>query len=342
MNLPLISVIVPFYKAEKTILNCLESVAAQTYPSIELVILNDGSKGILSESDHFSCAEDEIYGIIEKFSKKHASRKEFCVRYIEHEKNEGTFQARRTALENSSGAYCCFLDADDALTEQSLSLLYEAAMSCDADIVHGKAEIIHDENLPENRRLSVLKKIELIHEGVLEGERIADDFLCNRGHSFFLCGKLFRSEALKSAYALLPNFYCTTGEDFLLYYFICMNAKRYVGINEKVYRYDIDTGITSETLISSLDRWKRVCSVASAFTVLYSVFKESPPEDRHRAAVQKVCISYLANNIKQLRACVVPELYDKAYSTLCEYWGSSFVKRVESMLADYKGESVDT
>jgi hypothetical protein len=41
---------------------------------------------------------------------------------------------------------------------------------------------------------------------------------------------------------------------------------------------------------------------------------------------------YLGNNIKQMRVTVIPELQQQAHELLCEYWGESFVKRVEEKL----------
>jgi len=114
---PLISILIPFYSAEKYLLRCLESTASQTYLNIEVVLVNDCSTG---KSDDGRTA----FQIVKTFKKKYAKRKGFSVRYYEHKKNEGAFEARRTCFDQSSGEYCCFLDSDDMLLPDSLAVLY--------------------------------------------------------------------------------------------------------------------------------------------------------------------------------------------------------------------------
>ena len=89
----LISIIVPAYKAEKYLEECLESLFSQTYPNIEVVI-------VIEKSDF------EAKRIITKFPKKK-------ILVIEEEKNLGPAHTRNMGIKSSNGTFISFCDADD-------------------------------------------------------------------------------------------------------------------------------------------------------------------------------------------------------------------------------------
>lgn len=91
----LVSVITPVYNAEKVIAKTLESVFAQTYESIEIVLVDDQSK-------------DNSAAIIKKIQETHPE-----IVYYLQPKNMGAGHARNKALELAKGQYVAFLDADD-------------------------------------------------------------------------------------------------------------------------------------------------------------------------------------------------------------------------------------
>lgn len=92
---PLISVIIPTFNAERTILSALASVRAQTYEALEILIVDDGST-------------DGTIGLVERLAAE-----EPRLRVIRHERNQGPAAARNTGLAAAAGRYTAFLDADD-------------------------------------------------------------------------------------------------------------------------------------------------------------------------------------------------------------------------------------
>ena len=120
-------------------------------------------------------------------------------------------------------------------------------------------------------------------------------------------------------------------EDTIQYFFIAFEAKKYVSIDETVYNYSINTGISTGTYINSLSQWEHLCSSASVFTALFDEISRLPkdsflPEEMY--AVKKECRGMLRKNIQQMDF-VTPELKKEARNILCEYWGHSFVQEVE-------------
>ncbi|MFC4025018.1 glycosyltransferase family 2 protein [Oceanobacillus longus] len=99
---PLISVITPSYNAEKFIGNTIESVLNQTYPTWEMVIVDDRST-------------DNTPSIVKEYMKR-----DNRIKLIILEENSGSAVARNTAMENAKGQYIAFLDSDDLWLPEKL------------------------------------------------------------------------------------------------------------------------------------------------------------------------------------------------------------------------------
>ena len=94
MRRTLVSIIVPVYKAEKYIHRCIDSLLAQTYKNIEVVLVDDGSTDLSRKiADEYAKKEDRIKVI--------------------HQENEGASAARNPGLEIAQGEYIAFLDSED-------------------------------------------------------------------------------------------------------------------------------------------------------------------------------------------------------------------------------------
>lgn len=99
----LVSVIIPAYNAEETIIECLESVLQQTYKNIEIIVVDDGSV-------------DNTYSIIKKY---------LCIHKIQNIKifqitNSGPSNARNYGIVHAKGKYIAFLDSDDKWTHDKI------------------------------------------------------------------------------------------------------------------------------------------------------------------------------------------------------------------------------
>ncbi|HQW39555.1 MAG: glycosyltransferase [Flavobacteriales bacterium] len=116
MDIPLISVIIPAYNAERWIAEAVRSVQAQTEQSWELILVNDGSTD--DTSTIARGIDDPRIKVIDK-------------------SNAGVSAARNTGLDNASGTYIAFLDADDAmLSPDSLRVKMNAIRAAKVDWVY--------------------------------------------------------------------------------------------------------------------------------------------------------------------------------------------------------------
>lgn len=104
----MISVIIPVYNCQKYLDRCIKSVQKQTYSDWELVLVDDGSS-------------DNSLEIIKGYSKQDER-----IKYYHKEKSEGAGPARNKGIEESSGEYVMFIDADDYMADNMLEKLFSA------------------------------------------------------------------------------------------------------------------------------------------------------------------------------------------------------------------------
>lgn len=112
---PLISVIVPVYNVEKYVRRAVESLIRQTYPCMEIILVDDGSP----DASGRIC--DELAGVYEN------------VRVI-HQENKGVSAARNAGLDVMRGEYFGFVDPDDFVEPDMYEFLYRALKAGGADI----------------------------------------------------------------------------------------------------------------------------------------------------------------------------------------------------------------
>ncbi|MFH8697249.1 bifunctional glycosyltransferase/CDP-glycerol:glycerophosphate glycerophosphotransferase [Streptomyces chartreusis] len=100
--MPRFSVIVPVYKVQAYLHECLESVLTQSYPDLELIAVDD-------------CSPDACGAIIDEFAARDPR-----VRPVHLDRNRGLGAARNAGRAEATGDYLIFLDSDDSLTPDSL------------------------------------------------------------------------------------------------------------------------------------------------------------------------------------------------------------------------------
>ncbi len=100
-SIPIISVIIPVYNAEKTIRECVDSILSQNYSNFELILVDDGSI-------------DESANICDNYAEKDNRIRVF------HKQNGGVSSARNLGLEKARGEWIAFVDADDYITDSYL------------------------------------------------------------------------------------------------------------------------------------------------------------------------------------------------------------------------------
>lgn len=107
---PLISIIVPIYKVEKYLKRCIESIIAQTYQNIEIILVDDGSP-------------DNCGKICDLYKKKDKRIK------VIHKKNGGLSDARNSGIRIAKGEYIGFVDSDDFIKADMYENMLNAVLN---------------------------------------------------------------------------------------------------------------------------------------------------------------------------------------------------------------------
>lgn len=120
-----ISIVIPIYNVASYIVNCLDSVEKQTYKDLEIILVDD-------------CGADESMTIVEKYLKHHHFPN---LKIVRHTHNRGLSAARNTGLKVATGDYVYFLDSDDTLDKNGISVLASPLKEEFYDFVIGNYEI---------------------------------------------------------------------------------------------------------------------------------------------------------------------------------------------------------
>lgn len=155
---PLISVIVPVYNVEKYLRACVDSIIAQTYDNLEIILVDDGSP-------------DNCPAICDEYAEKEQRVK------VVHKNNVGVSAARNDGLLYSTGKYIMFIDSDDTVSSNWIEGLYESIQTNDF-VIAGVTYVKNGEKnpcVPDDRNLVKLIKNSLFG---------------------YMCNKLYKRESL--------------------------------------------------------------------------------------------------------------------------------------------------
>lgn len=126
-SLPSVTISIALYNAKDYIVNCLESVAAQTYlGTIECIIVDD-------------CGTDGSVSLVESFINSYNGQIRFKI--VHHSKNLGLSEARNTGIKEANGDYIYFLDDDDTIIPECIEMMIGSLLKHpDSQIVFAGAE----------------------------------------------------------------------------------------------------------------------------------------------------------------------------------------------------------
>ena len=114
-NKEVVSIVIPIYNVEAYLKQCLETIVNQTYPNLEIILVNDGSP-------------DKSEEICKEFFKRDSR-----IRYV-RQVNGGLSAARNTGIDLATGDYITFVDPDDWVTEDYVETLYTQLKKYEADV----------------------------------------------------------------------------------------------------------------------------------------------------------------------------------------------------------------
>lgn len=210
----LISVIVPIYNTGEYLPECLDSILNQSYPHLEVLLINDGSTDDSGKIADLYAAQDNRVKVF-------------------HKPNGGVSSARNLGIDQATGDYIAFVDSDDAIRENYFESLLGYAQEYDADICFCIAQTLGE---------PVQSQSKVEHHSLSGDEAVrhllkADLFGC--GINKMYKSKLFGSDRFSKSIAV--------NEDLLLNYTLFCRANRVLVFRERLYLYREREGSASRS-----------------------------------------------------------------------------------------------
>ncbi len=213
-----ISVVIPAYNIAQWLPRCLDSVLAQTYQNLEVIVVNDGSA-------------DDTRRVLDAYARQNPRVKAI------HKENGGVTSARLRGVAEAEGDWIGFIDGDDEIAPDMYARLLGNAHAYDADISHcghrvcfpdGRVEFVHNTGILrcQNRKRGL--------QDLLDGGEIESS----------LCTKLFRRELFEGLSEWMDPA-IKNNEDLLMNYYLFQQAKSAVYEDVCPYHYLLRHGSAS-------------------------------------------------------------------------------------------------
>ena len=225
-----ISVIVPIYRVEDYLEQCIESILSQTYTNLEIILIDDGSDDCCPQiCDSYARRDNRIVVI--------------------HKKNGGQDEARKVGMKVATGEYIGYVDGDDWIDPEMFEVLMQYAIKEDVEIVESGVIDSWEDGRREER-------VSFLEEGRYKGERfdkLLAPFLIYSGKFFrygvmpYLVTKLFKKSAIEK-YQMLEEPTDNLVDDVMCVY-PCIIANRSIYVTHKCfYHYRVRENSTKRTV----------------------------------------------------------------------------------------------
>ncbi len=234
-----VSVIIPAYNAEKYIGQTLESVLAQDYDELEILVIDD-------------CSKDGTLELVKKYSERYPQ-----IKIIELALNSGVAVARNTAIERATGRYIAFMDSDDLWESNKISSQIKLMRDNDATMAFTAIDMIDDDgNCVKGKRKikTVVDYKILLHNTVIPTSSVVID----REKS----GD-FRMPLLRS------------GQDYATWLMLLRNGVKAYGIDEALVHYRVGHKSLSSNKLKSIKQvytiqtqQEKICKISAAYNTL--------------------------------------------------------------------------
>lgn len=252
----MISVIVPVYKVEQYLPRCIDSILAQTYKNLEIILVDDGSP-------------DNCPQICDEYAKRDKRIK------VIHKENGGLSDARNAGIEVATGEYIGFVDSDDFIEKEMYEEMVVKIEKMNAEIALCKINFVYD-----NGEKEYLDEVDLVN-GCDGGELVQlflkndcvhkDEKIIMHGLTWSVCRCLFSRKLIERKRFIKHMI----SEDFFFNIEVFSEAKGFAIVDKGFYNYYQRTGSTTKVF----DKKKIERRIDFAKMALKTILKEVNDED---------------------------------------------------------------
>lgn len=220
---PLVSVIIPIYRVESYLKQCLDSLCKQSLTDIEIILVDDASP-------------DKCGNICDKYATENSHFK-----VIHHLENKGLSAARNSGIRKASGEYLMFVDGDDWVHPDFCKVAYEYANEHQADIIMFNYKKIAT---PDNSEHDTPNVFMSFQEGYQSPHEAMDMILKDGGNAAW--NKIYRKHLFNNISYPEGFLYEDTGTTYKLVH----KASRFFFLDQVLYYQRIRPGSITNTPIS--------------------------------------------------------------------------------------------
>ncbi|MCL1665346.1 glycosyltransferase [Elizabethkingia ursingii] len=208
---PLVSIIVPVYNAESTLYIALDSIISQSYQHLEVILIDD-------------CSQDNTLDVIDRYTVRLSNQTDIIIKVISHEHNKGVAGARNTGLNNATGDYIYYVDADDYIERDAIEIMAKEAIETEADIIGCNWYLSFSHNERKMNQSSFETPVEAIQK-ILSGKMRWNLWL------FMVRRSLYEEYNIRFLDGM------NMGEDMMAMVKLFINAKKVSYIDKALYHY---------------------------------------------------------------------------------------------------------
>lgn len=226
-----VSVLVPVHNVESYLPQCLDSIIGQTYPNLQIILIDDGST-------------DRSWKIMQIYASKD-SRIE-----VYRQENQGVSSTRNKLLEKVKGDYILFVDADDWIELNMMEYLVSKLEESQSDMVTCDM-VINDEPVSD-----------VYIQKIYSREKAIERFLYHQEFRGSLCTKLFKYSSISDCYF---DSNISLGEDALFCWHVLQNTTSVLFTQRQLYHYRMnDDSICHSTFgpkkLTAHYVWEQICT----------------------------------------------------------------------------------
>lgn len=287
-----ISIIIPAYNIQDYLRSTLDSVLAQTYENLEILVVNDGSKDNTGKiMDEYAAQDCRIKAI--------------------HQENGGVTSARLRGVEEASGVYIGFVDGDDYIEPQMYTRLMENAKEFNADISHCGYQMV----FPSGRINYYYNTGRFVHQ---EGKQGCTDLLNGSFVEPGLVNKLYRRELFAGLDRWMDK-RIKINEDLLMNFYLFRQAKKSIFEDVCPYHYVLRQGSAATARLN-------VHKLKDPLSVLHILQKETTDIPEWNCIIERRLIYQLVNSatiqLGNQRELIVPFRQEARRELRQRLWGT--------------------
>ncbi len=235
-----VSVVVPIYKVEKYLQQCVDSILLQTLREIEIILVDDGSPDSCPQIiDEYAACDPRVVPV--------------------HQPNGGYGKAVNTGIRLAKGKYIGVIESDDWIEPTMYEKLYAAAESCHSEVAKSEFFIYNSKNPPETQNIRWVARNQDLRTAPNGVFSPVEDYPLIFAYHASLWSNLYRADFVKKIPILESS--SASYQDFPFIMEVLSKAKRMVVVKECLVHYRMEGGSGSSTMRSDarLIRMAEMC-----------------------------------------------------------------------------------